>query len=112
MGLPDNDDSFAGYGNDDGRGGRYGDNGPYGGNGDDPNGNNNARFRNYRNRDRLDLNSNLAAGSLSNKDQLNKLNIEKQVELKTTKTMVPRREIRKYQNEPYSEKKIRDLGGC
>ena len=60
----------------------------------------------------MDLNSNLADKSLTNRDQLNKLNIEKQVELKQTKTNVPRKQIRKYQNDPYSNKQLRDLGGC
>ena len=102
VGLPDNDD----FGNGDGNGG----NGGYGG---PANASDAARFRNYRNRDKLDLNSNLANNSLSNRDQLNKLNIEKQVELKQVKTMVPRKEVRKYQNDPYSgNQTIRDLGGC
>lgn len=47
---------------------------------------------------------------MTNRDQLNKLNIEKQVELKQTKTQVPKKEVRKYQNDPYSNKQLRDLG--
>ena len=76
VGLADNQDD---YGNNDPNG--------YGGQGG-PNG---ARFRDYRKKDRMDLNSNLADKSLTNRDQLNKLNIEKQVELKQTKTNVPRK---------------------
>ena len=97
MGVPDNEE----YDN-------FGDNDP-----NDPNGagNRGNKFKNYRNRgDRLDLNSNLANTSLTNRDQLNKLNIEKQVELKQTKTMVPKKEIKKYQNAPYSNQQLRDLG--
>ena len=41
---------------------------------------------------------------------MNKLNIEKQLELKQTKTIVPKKEVRKYQNDPYSNKQLRDLG--
>lgn len=102
MGLPQHDDPFGGEedpNDPNGRGGQGGQSGA-------------ARFRNFRNRDKLDLNSQLANTSLSNRDQLNKLNIEKPVELKTVKTMVPKKEIRKYQNEPYSTKQTRDLGGC
>lgn len=59
----------------------------------------------------MDLNSNLANNNLADRDQLNKLNIEKQVELKQVKTVVPRKEVRKYQNDPYSgTQTIRDLG--
>ena len=94
MGVPDHDDDL-------------GNNDP-----NDANGNGRGnKFRNYRNQgDRLDLNSNLANTSLTNRDQLNKLNIEKQVELKQTKTMVPKKEIKKYQNAPYSNQQLRDLG--
>jgi len=48
-------------------------------------------------RDHLDLTSKLGNVTLS-KDEINKLEIEKQVELKTTKTMVPKKEIHKFQN--------------
>ena len=57
------------------------------------------------------MSSKLAATDLS-KDELNKLNIEKPVELKTMRTTVAKKEIHKYKNEPYSTKHIRDLGGC
>jgi hypothetical protein len=103
VGLYDNEDDAFGR-NGDG----YGD--P-----NDPNNrdrNQGSRYKNYRNRDRLDLNSNLANASLTNRDELNKLNIEKNVELKQVRTQVPKKEIKKYQNDPYSSKQIRDLGGC
>ena len=70
-----------------------------------------AAFRKMQARDRLDLTSKLAATSLS-KDEMNKLQIEKQVQLRTVKQMIPKKEIPKYKNEPYSTKQIRDLGGC
>jgi len=102
VGLYDNeDDAFGRNGND----------------GYDPNDPNNrgrqggSRYKNYRNKDKLDLNSNLANASLTNRDELNKLNIEKNVELKQVRTQVPRKEIKKYQNDPYSQKQIRDFGG-
>ena len=68
VGVPGGEDD-DGYGdpNDPNNGGRgYGANDPNGG-----------RFKDYRRRggDRLDLNSNLANTSLTNRDQLNKLNI-------------------------------------
>jgi hypothetical protein len=47
-------------------------------------------FRHMQNRDRLDLTSKLAATSLS-KDEFNKLDIEKQVEIKQIKKMVPKK---------------------
>ena len=95
VGVPDNEDDYGNY--DDPNNGRGGPNG--------------AKFRDYRRRgDRLDLNSNLANTSLTNRDQLNKLNIEKQLDLKQQKTVVPKKEIRKYQNDPYSNKQLRDLG--
>lgn len=46
------------------------------------------------------------------KDQLNKLEIQKQVDLKPIKTMVAKKEIHKFQNVHYSGKQTKDLGGC
>ena len=70
-----------------------------------------SNYGRMRQGDRLGVSSNLAATDLS-KDQLNKLEIEKQVQLKKTNTMIPKKQIHKYQNEPYSTKQIKDLGGC
>ena len=83
VGVPDNDDEYE-------NGDVYPGNAGYPGGRGDPNG---GRFKDYRRKggDKLDLNSNLANTSLTNRDQLNKLNIEKQVELKQVKTQVPRK---------------------
>jgi hypothetical protein len=60
---------------------------------------------------RLDLTSKLALGSLS-KDELNKLDIEQQVQIGQIRHTVPKKEILKFQNEPVVSKPLKDLGGC
>lgn len=61
--------------------------------------------------DRMDLNSNPVWTDVQRFDQ-DPLNIEKVVDLKPKKTMVPRKEIHKYQNTHNAARQTIDTGGC
>jgi len=61
--------------------------------------------------DRLDLNSNPVWTDVQRYEE-DPLNIEKVVDLKPKKTMVPRKEIHKYQNTHSAARETIDTGGC